>query len=81
MSKYDPLREYLERLPLEPVQLTFSQVDRIVQGLPPSARRQAWWSNDRHGRHVQAAGWLDAGRRVEAVDLNAAHVTFSSPYG
>jgi hypothetical protein len=41
-------------------------MDRLVDGLPPSAHRhRAWWSNERKGNHVQAAAWLEAGRRVE----------------
>jgi hypothetical protein len=49
-----------------------------VAGLPPSAyEHRAWWSNERQGSHVQAIGWLDAGRRVESVDLDTTRVTFS----
>ncbi len=79
VSKYDSLREHLDRLPPELVQLSFAEIDRIVAGLPPSAyEHRAWWSNERQGSHVQAIGWLDAGRRVESVDLNTTRVTFSA---
>jgi hypothetical protein len=79
VSKYDPLREHLDRLPPGRVQLTFNEIDLLVGGLPPSAHRyRAWWGNERQGSHVQATGWLDTGRRVEDVDLNAARVTFTA---
>jgi hypothetical protein len=79
VSKYALLREHLDRLPPGRVQLTFSEIGRLVGGLPPSAHRYpAWWGNEREGSHVQAAAWLDAGRRVEKVDLNAARVTFTA---
>ncbi|HSH58371.1 MAG TPA: hypothetical protein VK988_01785 [Acidimicrobiales bacterium] len=68
MSKYDLLREHLDRLPPGRLQLTFSEIDRLVSGLPPSALRYpAWWGNERQGSHVQAAAWLDAGRRVYEI--------------
>ena len=82
MSKYDPLQEHLDRLLPERMQLTFSEIDRLVGGLPPSAyRHRAWWSNERRGSHVQAVAWLDAGRRVEDIDLNAGRVTFTARPG
>ena len=82
MGKYDPLREHLERLSPERVQLTFSEIARLVGGLPPSAHRHpAWWSNERQGSHVQATAWLDTGRRVEDIDLNAGRVTFTAGLG
>lgn len=82
VSKYDSLREHLDRLPAELVQLSFAEIDRIVAGLPPSAyEHRAWWSNQRQGSHVQATSWLDAGRRVESVDLNTTRVTFTARHG
>ena len=79
MGKYEELRKRLQGPPDGAVELTFTDIDRVVGGLPRSARKhRAWWSNERQGTHVQCAGWLDAGRRVEDVDLNAGRVRFSS---
>jgi hypothetical protein len=81
VSKYDRLREELDRRAAGPVTLSFTAVEKVV-ALPPSARTYtAWWSNDRGGTHVQAAAWLDADREVAAVDLNAETVTFSARRG
>ena len=77
MAKYDPLFEHLCRAGNGPVEMTFDEVAALVGGLPPSATRQAWWANEREGRHVQAHAWLNAGREVEAVDFVARRVRFS----
>jgi len=78
MSKYSALRRHLEREAGPSVEVTFDEVDRIVGGLPASARRySAWWSNEREGRHVQAHAWMDAGWRVHSVNLTAERVHFT----
>ena len=77
MAKYDPLFEHLCRAGNGPVEMTFDEVAALVGGLPPSAARQAWWGNEREGRHVQAHAWLNAGREVESVDFAARRVRFS----
>ena len=77
MAKYDPLFEHLCRAPDGPLEVTFEEIDTLVRGLPPSARRlRAWWTNEVGGRHVQARAWLNAGREVVAVDVPAGKVTF-----
>jgi hypothetical protein len=76
-GKYAPLRRYLaSRTGVE--RLSFAQIERVLgDALPLSARRHAaWWSNEAEGRHVQAHAWMDAGWRVESVDLEAAEVVF-----
>jgi hypothetical protein len=46
VAKYDPLFEQLCSAPAEPVEMTFTQVARLVGGLPESARKhQAWWTS------------------------------------
>lgn len=75
MGKYEPLRMFLAGQTAD-VELTFARISRLVGGLPPSSsRHRAWWAND--ASHVQARAWLQAGRRVAAVDLGARRVRFS----
>jgi hypothetical protein len=79
MGKYDALADYLREVPSEEqaVTLTFSEVDRIVGGLPPSAYRiRQWWAND---SKVEARAWRAAGWHVDAdgVDFNGQKVRFA----
>ena len=77
MGKYDPLYERLARAAGEKLTLTFGQIDELVQGLPPSARKhQAWWNNESAGSHIQARAWMGAGWTVDEVDRRAERVTF-----
>ena len=47
--------------------------------LPDSARsKRAWWSNRSKGA-LQASAWMEAGYRVEDVDLDGQRVTFRKP--
>jgi hypothetical protein len=76
LAKYDPLREHLARGSAS-AEMSFSEVGRLVGGLPPSAYRlPAWWSNNSN-HHVQARAWLDAGRRVGSINFRSQHVVFS----
>ena len=46
------------------------------EALPDSARsKRAWWSNRTKGA-LQASAWMEAGYRVEDVDLDRQQVTF-----
>lgn len=68
MTKYDPLRRYLVRQKAVRVELSFSEIERLIGGfLPKAATRAPWWSEmDRDGRvpiQVQACG--QAGYRAE----------------
>ena len=79
MSKYDALAAHLELVPDDrlTITLTFAQVDRIVDGLPPSAYRlRQWWAND---SKVEARAWRSVGWHVDAdgVDFNAQTVRFA----
>ncbi len=77
MAKYDPLRDHLDALPSGDAmhEMTFSHIDAIVGGLPPSARRlRQWWAND---SKVEARAWRAAGWHVDAVDLNSERVRFT----
>lgn len=74
-SKYDELRDHLSEHSESTVTLLFTEIDRLIGGLPASARtHRAWWAND--PTHSQSAAWLDAGRRTTDVDLNAGRVRF-----
>lgn len=80
MGRYDPLRAHLVEANAKGqyrVEMTFNEIERLVGGLPASARKyDAWWSNEQDGQHVQARAWLDAGYTVTNVDLNAARTRF-----
>ncbi len=79
MAKYDPLFEHLCKADDGPLEMTFAAVGDLVGGLPKSAYSyQAWWANGADGRHVEAHAWMNAGRVVEHVDLNAQIVRFRS---
>ncbi len=80
VAKYDALHDHLDDAADGPVEMTFAEIERVVGPLPRSARtHRPWWGNERSiGRHVQARAWLDAGREVASVDLNAARVRFTA---
>jgi hypothetical protein len=81
MSKYNPLRIFLENTPsaVSEMTLSFQQVESILGFvLPPSARRhRAWWGNPGSPRyHPHAQAWLAAGWKVDTVDQQAEWVLF-----
>ena len=74
-NKYLPLIEWLSHPHPEPLQVAFAHLDALIDGLPPSARRdRTWWANTLG--HPHSAAWLEGGWIVQAVELNAARVTF-----
>ena len=79
LAKYDPLQEHLERSRAERLSLTFTQIDKLVGGLPLSASEKVeWWANEnvRTTRHTQCKSWQAAGYTA-SIDLRAKTVTFS----
>ncbi len=81
MSKYGPLRMFLESTPpaVSEMTLSFQQVESILGfALPPSAyRHRAWWGNPSSPRdHPYAQEWLAAGWKVDTVDQQAEWVRF-----
>ena len=74
-SAYEPLRSRLEQISGASVDLSFSDVERILtRKLPRSARDYpAWWANDASHSH---AVWLEAGWKVERANLAAERVKF-----
>ena len=81
MAKYDRLGQHLAGLDRSLSHtLDFSGIEAILGfALPRSARaHQAWWANQKNGRHVQANAWLDSGWVTEALSLSSRRVTFTS---
>jgi hypothetical protein len=77
VTKYDPLRDFLDgqRAEVVEVRMTFGEVAELVGPLPESAtKHRAWWAND---SKVQAQAWRTAGWRVNSVDQGAGWVVFS----
>ena len=77
MAKYDPLARFLADQPACRVDLSFEQIERVIQDrLPHSAcQHREFWANN-STRHVHARAWLDAGWTAQAVDLTRKIVTF-----
>jgi hypothetical protein len=78
MAKYDPLRDYLTNCGADRVALSFSQIGKIVGGLPPTAeKKDEWWANEdvRSTRHTQCKSWQLAGYRA-SVDRRGKMATF-----
>jgi hypothetical protein len=64
MSKYTPLFDYLRRKSASELELSFTDIERMLGAmLPNSASRPQWWANEKNAdtRHVQTSAWLDAG--------------------
>ncbi len=78
VGKYEPLKRYLQRRGYftNLVTLKFAQIDGIIaDNLPMNAyKTQTWWGNTPHSSHARA--WLEAGWRVEQVNLKEGAVTF-----
>ncbi|HEY9297445.1 MAG TPA: helix-turn-helix transcriptional regulator [Phormidium sp.] len=79
-SKYQPLLEFLRGSNQSEVILTFAEIEALMNNpLPDSAKsKRAWWSNRSKGA-LQALAWMEAGYRVEDVDLDGQRVTFRKP--
>lgn len=77
MPKYKPLHDYLRRKSQREIEMSFTQVDRILSNmLQKSASRPQWWANERSTEttHVQCSAWLAAG--YEASLLPRERVVF-----
>lgn len=74
-SKYAPLTGWLQSLPGRTAEVEFGELEQVLgSALPSSARRhRPWWANT---PRAQAHGWLDAGWKVDRVDLTAERVRF-----
>ena len=75
MPNYEALTEHLNGIEDAEVTLSFAQLDRIVGGLPASARKHAaWWANSVSSQS-HARAWINA-RRNAHVDFVAGQVRF-----
>ena len=77
MSIYDPLREYLKRLSVSMIPMTFREIEGLLKDkLPPSAyKHRPWWSNNPSNSVITHA-WLDAGFHSESVDMSGKKLVF-----
>jgi hypothetical protein len=77
MSKYRPLRHYLESRKADQAPMTFAEVEEVLGfPLPDSARAgPSWWSNNT-GSHVGVSAWRDAGWKASRVDVGGEKVVF-----
>lgn len=69
--KYLPLARALLNSATNRIELSFSEIERIIGlSLPAAARKyQAWWANELSGSHVQARAWIGIGWRVDSLTL------------
>jgi hypothetical protein len=76
MSKYHPLRDFLETRGGETVPMTFAEIERVLGfKLPRSQTIRAWWSNN-PSNNVMTKEWLAAGYKTESVDLEGRKLVF-----
>lgn len=81
MSEYEALKTFLESLPYYQREAAFSfgELEKMLgRELPPSARNhRPWWGNDYSSEtHSQAQAWIDAGWKVDKVNLEEEWVRF-----
>ncbi|MFM5954765.1 MAG: hypothetical protein ACKOPE_10770 [Novosphingobium sp.] len=78
MGVYEPLAKYLEALPRDTWNASFSEIERILsRKLPDSAYDyRPWWGNQKKGNHSQAKAWREVGWETRDVDLEHKTVRF-----
>ena len=80
MSKYLPLRIFLENSKKNTMVLTVHELEKILgSSLPNSALiRREWWGNEviQNTKHTHCKAWINAGWKIENVSLGF-NVTFS----
>lgn len=74
-GKYSPLFNYLKNSDKMVINLSFEELEDILEfELPSSARKhRAWWSN---GGHSQCEAWMNAEYEVKEIDQNKKYVVF-----
>ena len=81
MSEYEALNKYLESLPYYQREAAFSfqELEKVLgRELPPSARKhRPWWENEYSSEsHSHAQAWIQAGWKVDAVNMKEEWVRF-----
>jgi hypothetical protein len=81
MSEYEALKTYLESLPHyhKEAAFSFAELEKLLgRELPASARaHHSWWENDyASGTHPNAQAWLQAGWKVDKVNMGEEWVRF-----
>ena len=75
-SKYEKLAEYLKKLEDEKINLTFKEIETILEEpLPEAAKNRAWWANSATNNHA-LNGWMDAGWQTANVDMKGRILDF-----
>ncbi|MCP4380706.1 MAG: hypothetical protein GY798_04675 [Hyphomicrobiales bacterium] len=76
MSKYEPLRNFLQNSTATELPVTFSEIEGILGfRLPASQNIRAWWSNNADN-NVMTKEWLAAGFKTEQVDIEGQKLVF-----
>lgn len=78
-SKYQPIATYLTSLTCNEIELTFLEIESILQTtLPTSAKRhEAWWANSMtKDSHTWAHLWISAGWKVQKRKIEEQKVVF-----
>lgn len=76
MSKYEPLRKFLESSTASEIPMTFAEIERVIGSpLPDSRNIRAWWSNNPNN-NVMTKAWLAAGYKTEQVDIDGRKLVF-----
>jgi hypothetical protein len=77
MSKYDPLRSFLNTCGGAALTMSFAEVESVLGfELPWAATHfRQWWGNNASG-HAQSRSWMLARYKVDTVDFEAQTVDF-----
>ncbi len=77
MTKYQPLKEFLEKERGNQIPMTFSEIEELIgDKLPSSARKhRPWWSNNPSNSVITYA-WLKAGYKTSKVNMNEEKLIF-----
>ena len=77
MTKYQPLKEYLEKNRRPQIPMTFHQIEELIgDKLPSSARKhRPWWSNNPSNSVITHA-WLKAGYKATKVNMKEEKLIF-----
>ncbi len=77
MSKYEPLKSYLQSRHPREIRMSFAEIEAVIGDKLPekSKAHRAWWSNN-PSNSVMTKAWLAAGYRSALVDVAGEKVTF-----